>query len=77
MSEDTEKRFLVIVIKVELIFIERILKVYVGSARPMRAETRQGQQGDHCVKHHVRRRPVPTLLARSLEVLEDGGEQAV
>ena len=43
----------------------------------MRAETRQGQQGDHCVEHHVRRRPVPAIFARSLEVLEDGRQQAV
>ena len=43
----------------------------------MRAETRQGQQGDHCVKHHVRRRPVPALFARSLEVFEDGCQQAI
>ena len=37
----------------------------------MRAETRQGQQGNHCVQHHVRRWPVPAFPARSLEILED------
>ena len=37
----------------------------------MRAETRQGQQGDYCVQHHVRRRAVSAFPARSLEILED------
>jgi hypothetical protein len=50
---------------------------YIGPSRAVRDEARQGQQGRGGLQHHVRRRPVSALSPRSLEVPEDGGQQAV
>lgn len=50
---------------------------FPGSPRPVRAEAREGQQGDHRLQHHVHRGAVPALPASALEVPEDGRQQAV
>ena len=55
MNEEEEKRF---------------LGRSSRTCSDVRDEARQGQQGGHRVRHHVRRRPVPALPARALKFLK-------
>jgi hypothetical protein len=50
---------------------------FLGSSWPLRAKEGQGQQGHHRVQHNVHRRAVPEILARALEVPQDGRQQVV
>lgn len=51
--------------------------VYSGPARLVWAETREGQQGHHSIKHHVHCGPVSSLPPSPLEVPQDCRQQAV